>query len=177
MAIISDAIFGKFSTIFVLCLVYISGTFFITLGSFILSKKVFIFGLFLVSIGTGMKPLISSFGGDQVSLKNINRFFRLFYFFINAGATLSLFLVPIISQMKCNGSNCYSLSFSIPTLLFFLSIIMFLSGSRLYIKQSPNPILFRFLKSLVKRRKSLVEQREKERKIEKYNSLDANAKI
>ncbi|KAG0437847.1 Peptide transporter family 1 [Dictyocoela muelleri] len=161
MAIISDSILGKFSTIFFLSLIYMAGTLFITLGSFIINKNVFILGLFLVSIGTGMKPLISSFGGDQVSLRNINNFFRLFYFFINTGATLALFLVPIISQMNCNGNDCYTLSFSIPTLLFFLSIIMFLSGSRLYVKEKPNPVLFNFLKFLIKKRQSKVALRDK----------------
>lgn len=56
-------------------------------------------GLVIIAIGTGgIKPCVSSFGGDQFNpahTRMISIFFSLFYFSINAGSTLSMFVTPI----------------------------------------------------------------------------------
>ena len=48
---------------------------------------------------------------------------------------------------KCGGRDCYALAFGIPAILMIISLIVFLIGSRLYIKNKPpggNNIFFMF---------------------------------
>lgn len=63
-------------------------------------------GLVIIAIGTGgIKPCVSSFGGDQFNpahTRMISIFFSLFYFSINAGSTLSMFITPIF---RCEYRN------------------------------------------------------------------------
>lgn len=62
----------------------------------------FIVGLVIVAFGTGgIKPCVSAFGGDQFhpsQIAAIAVFFSVFYFAINAGSVLSMFLTPILRQ-------------------------------------------------------------------------------
>lgn len=59
-----------------------------------------LFGLLLIAIGTGgIKPNVSSFGGDQflpTQVKEIAAFFSMFYFCINAGSVASMLITPYI---------------------------------------------------------------------------------
>ena len=57
-------------------------------------------GLLLIAIGTGgIKPCVSAFGGDQFKLpeqeRQLQTFFSVFYFSINAGSLISTFITPI----------------------------------------------------------------------------------
>ena len=57
-------------------------------------------GLFLIAVGTGgIKPCVSAFGGDQFKLpeqqRQLQTFFSIFYFSINAGSLISTFITPI----------------------------------------------------------------------------------
>jgi len=48
---------------------------------------------------------------------------------------------------KCGGRDCYALAFGIPAILMIISLIIFLAGSPLYIKNKPpggNNIFFMF---------------------------------
>ena len=48
---------------------------------------------------------------------------------------------------KCGGRDCYALAFGIPAILMIISLIIFIAGSRLYIKNKPpggNNIFFMF---------------------------------
>ena len=48
---------------------------------------------------------------------------------------------------KCGGRDCYALAFGIPAILMIISLIVFIAGSRLYIKNKPpggNNIFFMF---------------------------------
>ena len=60
------------------------------------------FGLALLAVGTGgIKPCVSSFGGDQFDahhLEQISRFFSIFYFVVNAGSVLSMVITPILRK-------------------------------------------------------------------------------
>jgi dipeptide/tripeptide permease len=95
-------------------------------------------GLILLALGTGgIKPCVSSFGGDQFSpnqVKTIGRFFSVFYFTINAGSVLSMFLTPVLrSNVHCYGQkSCYPLAFGLPALLMIVATVIFISGKRLY---------------------------------------------
>ena len=55
-------------------------------------------GLGLLAVGTGgIKPCVSAFGGDQFhssQVVELQTFFSLFYFAINAGSVFSTFLTP-----------------------------------------------------------------------------------
>ena len=57
-------------------------------------------GLFLIAVGTGgIKPCVAAFGGDQFKLpeqqRQLQTFFSIFYFSINAGSLISTFITPI----------------------------------------------------------------------------------
>ena len=62
----------------------------------------FILGLVLVAFGTGgIKPCVSAFGGDQfhsTQIPAIAIYFSVFYFSINAGSVLSMFITPILRE-------------------------------------------------------------------------------
>ncbi|EPR79454.1 Peptide transporter [Spraguea lophii 42_110] len=145
--ILSDSIWGRFKTILILSLFYIVGCFMLFFVSLLESNLyLFFLGLALISIGTGgIKPAISTFGGDQFrnnSKKELSTFFSVFYFFINAGAMLSVFITPILSNLGClDNDTCYPLSFGLPTLLLMISIILFTLGSDQFIKLAPNSAL------------------------------------
>ena len=59
------------------------------------------FGLALIALGTGgIKPCVSGFGGDQFQLpeqeRQLQTFFTVFYFSINAGSFISTIVTPIL---------------------------------------------------------------------------------
>lgn len=104
--IISDSLLGRYKTILTLSLVYCAGMG-VLAGSAVpwidgVNVAVFMVGLVLVAFGTGgIKPCVSAFGGDQFhpsQLDAITTYFSIFYFAINAGSVLSMFITPIIRQ-------------------------------------------------------------------------------
>lgn len=111
--------------------------------SWSVSSWPFIVGLVLVAFGTGgIKPCVSAFGGDQFDAGQaaaLALYFSVFYFSINAGSVLSMFITPILRQnVHCFGRNdCYPLAFGLPALLMFVATIVFVVGSALYRKLPP----------------------------------------
>lgn len=88
-----------------------------------------IVGLLLTSIGAGgIKPCVSSFGGDQFVVPDqedhLRKFFSVFYFTINAGALLSTFITPELRKsVQCFGKDsCFPLAFGVPAILMLISI-------------------------------------------------------
>jgi solute carrier family 15 oligopeptide transporter 1 len=56
--------------------------------------------IFSQTLGTGgIKPCVAAFGGDQFKLpeqeRQLQTFFSVFYFSINAGSLISTFITPI----------------------------------------------------------------------------------
>ena len=105
---LSDSVIGKYRTILYLSMVYV-------LGSIVLSVTAIpgvtgdpphwwgcLLGLTLIAFGTGgIKPCVSSFGGDQfkpTQTRLLQSFFSLFYISINVGSIASTFLTPIIRK-------------------------------------------------------------------------------
>uniref|UniRef100_A0A2S2NXP7 Peptide transporter family 1 n=1 Tax=Schizaphis graminum TaxID=13262 RepID=A0A2S2NXP7_SCHGA len=144
-AIIADSYWGKYKTIFILSIVHAIGNILVAVASFIISislnfQRLFtIIGLLLTSIGAGgIKPCVSSFGGDQFILPDqedhLRKFFSVFYFTINAGALLSTFITPELRKsIQCFGKDsCFPLAFGVPAILMLISIVFFLSGKNLY---------------------------------------------
>ncbi|CAF4078599.1 unnamed protein product [Rotaria sp. Silwood2] len=154
-AIISDGFIGRYWTILILSFVYWIGTVVLTItaiphigGKHLAGPAI---GLALISFGTGgIKPCVSAFGADQISLSNpkrLSRFFAFFYFSINLGSLISTLITPVLrSQVHCFGYDCYALAFGIPSLLMLISIIIFVAGTSLYKRVPPKEnIIVRFM--------------------------------
>lgn len=145
--IISDSWLGRFKTILVLSLVYCGGMTVLAGSAFPVfkegggAKECFLIGLTLVAFGTGgIKPCVSAFGGDQFhpsQVTAISTYFSIFYFAINAGSVLSMFITPIMRQnVHCFGeNNCYPLAFGLPAVLMLIATVVFVAGSRMYVKK------------------------------------------
>ena len=108
---IADRFFGKYNTVFWLSLVYCAGH--ACLAAFDDNLKGFYFGLFLIALGSGgIKPLVSSFVGDQFDQTNKHKaklVFDAFYWMINFGSFFASLLMPIF--LKNYGP---SVAFGIP---------------------------------------------------------------
>lgn len=96
---------------------------------FLIYRYLAILGLVLIAIGTGgIKPCVSSFGGDQFNLptqeKYLQKFFSIFYFFINAGSLFSTSVTPELREgHQCFGrDSCFPLAFGVPAVLMLISI-------------------------------------------------------
>jgi len=93
--------------------------------------KGFYFGLFLIALGSGgIKPLVSSFIGDQFDKSNrtlAQKVFDAFYWIINFGSFFASLLMPIF--LKKFGA---SVAFGIPGVLMFMATAIFWSGRRKY---------------------------------------------
>ncbi|KAK3932214.1 Solute carrier family 15 member 1 [Frankliniella fusca] len=145
--IVSDSYLGKFRTILILSLVYAVGNVLLSLASWralgLPGLETTCAGLLLIGVGTGgIKPCVSSFGGDQFVLpqqqRRLEQFFSIFYFVINAGGGLGMLLAPMMRVQSCLGEDtCYPLSFGTPALLMVLFCVVFVSCRRLYVMKNP----------------------------------------
>lgn len=88
--------------------------------------------LLIIAAGTGgIKPCVSSFGGDQFVIpqqqKYLDNFFFIFYLSINIGAALSNFITPVLrTKVKCfERDTCYPLAFGLPGILMVIAIRKF----------------------------------------------------
>ena len=149
-SMIADSYIGKFWTILIFSFIYAVGCISISLSAipcilgYIVEARLGLcfFGLILIAFGTGgIKPCVSAFGGDQVKKGDktlLSTFFSLFYFSINAGSLISIFLTPILRRdIQCFDDDCYAASFGVPAVLMISSIIVFLAGSYLYVRVPP----------------------------------------
>uniref|UniRef100_H2Y7Q4 Major facilitator superfamily (MFS) profile domain-containing protein n=1 Tax=Ciona savignyi TaxID=51511 RepID=H2Y7Q4_CIOSA len=154
-AIVADSYWGKYKTIIYLSIVYVFGHIVKTIGSipyvpifnqrmFLHSSVLSMFGLFFIAVGTGgIKPCVSSFGGDQFKPGQSyirKQFFSLFYFAINAGSLISTFVTPIFrADVDCYPNEtapefdqCFALAFGVPGALMVVALILFIAGTRWY---------------------------------------------
>ncbi|XP_043547257.1 solute carrier family 15 member 1-like [Chiloscyllium plagiosum] len=157
-AIIADSWLGKFKTIIYLSIVYTIGQLVISISGIAditdtegnglpnnLSVHIALamIGLILIALGTGgIKPCVSAFGGDQFEehqVKQRRRFFSIFYLSINAGSLISTIITPILRGQKCGhvAQACYPLAFGVPAALMAIALIVFIGGSPLYRKSTP----------------------------------------
>lgn len=149
-AILSDSFLGKFKTIVYLSLIYAVGNLVITGSSLTVSlslnnqRYLALLGLVLIAIGTGgIKPCVSSFGGDQFDLPDqevyLQKFFSIFYFSINAGSLISTSITPELRKdVQCFGrTSCFPLAFGVPAVLMLIAIFIFVCGKRLYKIKKP----------------------------------------
>jgi len=133
---LADRFFGKYDTIFWLSLVYCAGHACLAIWDDNING--FYFGLFLIALGSGgIKPLISSFVGDQFDRTNKNRakvVYDVFYWMINFGSFFASLLMPIF--LKSYGA---SVAFGIPGILMFIATIIFWLGRKKYVNVMPAP--------------------------------------
>jgi len=147
-AMLADQFFGKFKTIFWISLVYVLGHILKTLAAVtplgLPPVEFSLIGLLLIALGTGgIKPCVAAFGGDQFKLpeqeRQLQTFFSVFYFSINAGSLISTFITPIFRQdVQCFGDEtCYSLAFGVPAILMLVATVILVFGKNMYIHKPP----------------------------------------
>jgi len=146
-AMLADGWLGKFRTILYVSVFYALGNVVMTVTAIPINGEFIVWspfiGLVIIAIGTGgIKPCVSSFGGDQFSptqQRQKDSFFSLFYMAINVGSLLSTIITPLIrSNVSCFGmEECYALAFGIPAILMVVAIVLFAIGSRWYTKIPP----------------------------------------
>lgn len=131
---VADRFFGKYNTIFWLSLVYCAGH--ACLALFENSLHGFYFGLFLISFGSGgIKPLVSSFVGDQFNQSNrslAQKVFDGFYWIINFGSFFASLLMPVI--LRDYGP---SWAFGIPGIFMAIATFIFWLGRDRYVHVPP----------------------------------------
>ena len=123
-AILADAFWGKYRTIFWVSLVYCAGSVVLALDHTRLGLGV---GLGLIALGAGgIKPCVSSNVGDQFCADNkqlIERAFGWFYFSVNFGSFFSILLIPWLLQ-----NHGPRLAFGVPAGLMLLAAFVFWLG-------------------------------------------------
>lgn len=184
-AMIADGWLGKFKTILYVSIIYAIGLILMTITAIPFNDTYNVWapfiGLTLIAFGTGgIKPNVSSFGGDQFSpdqQRQKTSFFSLFYMAINIGSLLSTVITPLIrGYVYCFDDNCYTLAFGIPAALMVVSEVIFLIGSKWYTKIPPGESILRRMfgcvGTAIKRKcgccssKNQIEIRDTENKIE-----------
>uniref|UniRef100_A0A8C1YQP9 Solute carrier family 15 member 1a n=1 Tax=Cyprinus carpio TaxID=7962 RepID=A0A8C1YQP9_CYPCA len=158
-AIIADSWLGKFKTIIYLSIVYAIGQVTMAVSTihditdanrdgtpdnFTFHIALSMLGLVLIALGTGgIKPCVAAFGGDQFQehqSRQLNTFFSVFYLCINAGSLLSTLITPVLRAQEYGihtQQQCYPLAFGVPAALMVVSLVVFISGSGMYIKTDP----------------------------------------
>eukprot|EP00003_Mantamonas_plastica_P010382 TRINITY_DN19824_c0_g1_i1.p1 TRINITY_DN19824_c0_g1~~TRINITY_DN19824_c0_g1_i1.p1 ORF type:complete len:235 (-),score=47.94 TRINITY_DN19824_c0_g1_i1:25-729(-) len=137
---IADAHLGKYKTILYLSVIYCIGTVILSVTAIQGVTGTpphwwgFVLGLLLISFGTGgIKPCVSSFGGDQFmgtenDEEDITAFFHIFYFSINTGSFVSILATPLIRNYFS-----FAAAFALPAVLLTVSILFFWMGRDTYV--------------------------------------------
>jgi POT family proton-dependent oligopeptide transporter len=136
-AILADWFFGKYRVILIGSLIYTIGHF--LLSMFDTSLAGFQTGLIVIAFSAGaIKSCVSANVGDQFDHSNqhlMSSIYSWFYFSINAGSMVSLFLIPVIYDKF--GS---AWAFGVPGILMALATFIFFSGRKNYVKLPPKGI-------------------------------------
>lgn len=111
-------------------------------------QAIFYFSLLLTAIGSGgTRPCVVAFGAEQLeeregsgrksgheesSAKERPSFFNIYFFCIGVSVMLALTVVVYVQD-----NVGWGIGFGIPTLVMFISIIVFIVGYPLYIRRKP----------------------------------------
>jgi proton-dependent oligopeptide transporter, POT family len=127
-AIVADVFLAKFRTIIWFSLVYVAGCTTLALGS---GPTALVIGMFLTAFGTGgIKPCVSTNVGDQFTTANqhlIERAFSMFYFSINLGSSISIYLCPELLNDPAYGPK---IAFGMPAVMMTLATLVFWAGRK-----------------------------------------------
>lgn len=123
-AIVADAFWGKYRTIFWISLVYCAGSVVLALDH---TRMGLFLGLTLIALGSGgIKPCVSSNVGDQFGPQNqhlLSKAFSWFYFSVNFGSFFSILLVPWLLDEYGPLP-----AFGVPAILMLLATFIFWLG-------------------------------------------------
>ena len=122
-AILSDGILGKYRTIIYLSIIYCLGHLALTIND---TRMGLFLGLSLIALGAGgIKPCVSAHVGDQFGPGNLHLLpivFGWFYFTINAGGALAIYLCPILLNDSRFGPHW---AFGLPGVLMLMATVCF----------------------------------------------------
>jgi POT family proton-dependent oligopeptide transporter len=145
-AIIADAVWGKFNTIFYLSIVYCLGNFALAADQ---TRVGLLLGLFLITVGAGgIKSCVSANVGDQFGSRNrhlLEKVFGWFYFSINFGSFFSTLLTPVLldhfSRADLYGERAKHLgpavAFGVPGVLMVAATVVFWLGRKKFVHIPP----------------------------------------
>jgi POT family proton-dependent oligopeptide transporter len=136
-AIMADWFFGKYRVIIIGSIIYTFGHF--LLSVFDTSFNGFFSGLMVIALAAGcIKSCVSANVGDQFDHSNehlMSGIYSWFYFSINAGSTVSIWLIPIL--YKNYGA---SVAFGVPGILMAIAAAIFFAGRKRYVRVPPGGI-------------------------------------
>ncbi|MFY9987657.1 MAG: POT family MFS transporter [Chthoniobacterales bacterium] len=139
-ALLSDGVIGKFRTIFYLSIVYCFGHFSLALDD---TRLGLFLGLLLISFGAGgIKPCVSANVGDQFGQGNkhlLPRVFSWFYFSINVGSFVSIWVCPILLDNPRFGPHY---AFGLPGVFMVIATIVFWLGRKKFVHVRPGGLGF-----------------------------------
>lgn len=132
-ALLADAFWGKYRTIFWLSLIYVGGHLALAIDD---SRGGLAVGLLLVAIGMGgIKPCVSALVGDQFGASNqhlLSKAYGWFYFAINAGSLISIPLTPLLLRYVSP-----RVAFGVPGILMAVAAIIFWWGRYRFVHIRP----------------------------------------
>jgi POT family proton-dependent oligopeptide transporter len=142
---LSDRFFGKYRTILFVSLLYCVGH--ALLAIFEDEPNGFYLGLMLIAIGAGgIKPLVSTFMGDQFDQTNkvkAKLAFEMFYWSVNFGSFFASLFMPRLLRgdgpANWWGLTPASVAFGIPGILMGIAVIAFWLGRKRYVIVPPAP--------------------------------------
>jgi len=132
-AFLSDALLGKFWTIFSLSIVYCFGHLALSIDQTRLGLAL---GLGLVALGAGgIKPCVSANVGDQFGASNqhlLQRVYSWFYFSINFGSAFATIIIPeLLDKVGAHPA------FGTPGILMLLATVIFWWGRKRFVHIPP----------------------------------------
>ncbi|CAM0884186.1 unnamed protein product [Alopecurus aequalis] len=137
-AFLADSFLGRYWTITIFLVISVLGYGVVTASaSAALQSAVFYAGLYLVAVGSGLSPVMVSFGADQFGDDESERvrqssFFSWFYFTLNVGS-----LVGGTVLVWVQTAHGWRLGYGIPALLSVLAVALFLAGTGAYGRHQP----------------------------------------
>jgi POT family proton-dependent oligopeptide transporter len=144
---ISDRFLGRYRTILWLSYGYVLGHAVLAAGDLGFRVPALFVGMILIVIGqSGIKPNLSAFVGDQFRQDQrhlLDRVYSWFYFAINVGSATSQIATPWLlagcafATVKLCGNSATAWGFGVPGILMAAALVIYLAGSRHYLKVPP----------------------------------------
>ena len=136
-ALLADVFFGRYRVVLGISLLYCVGH--LLLAVFDQRLDGFSLGLLLLAIGAGgIKSNVTAFVGDQFDASNralLEKSYGWFYFSINAGAVVSMALIPWLLEHA--GAR---VAFGVPGIFMLAATALFFAGRRYYRHEPPRAL-------------------------------------
>jgi proton-dependent oligopeptide transporter, POT family len=139
-ALLADGLLGRYRTILYVSIIYCFGHFALALND---TRLGLVLGLSLIAIGAGgIKPCVSANVGDQFGPGNkhlLPKAFGWFYFSINVGSFVSIYLCPWLLHNPAFGPRW---AFGVPGILMVLATVIFWLGRNKIVHVPPGGLAF-----------------------------------